>query len=68
MVGRIYNAVIDSLAVVHALVLITLFWLGVVVVLHWEGFISAEPVMVVLNHVIDGALEDFFYWLLEDVG
>ena len=61
---RIYYALVDSLAITFFLMLVALFWLGVVVVLHWEGIISAEPVLVVLNHVIDNALADFFYWLL----
>lgn len=62
---RIYYVVVDSLAVAFAFLMVCLFCLGVVVVLHWEGYISAEPVLVALNHVIDGALDDFFRWLLK---
>ena len=62
---RIYYAVVDSLAVTFFLMMVCLFWLFVVMALHWEGIISVEPLMVVLNHIIDGALESFFHWLLK---
>lgn len=62
---RVFYAIVDSLAVSLVFLLVCLFCLGIVVVLHWEGYISAEPVLVALNHVIDGVLEDLFWWLLK---
>ncbi len=62
---RIYYAIVDTLAITNALVFILLFWLFVVLALHWEGIISADPLMVFLNHIIDNALKDLFGWLLK---
>ena len=61
---RIYFGIVNTLAVANAMVFILLFWLLVVLALHWEGIISVDPLMVVLNHIIDSALRDFFEWLL----
>lgn len=64
MIKRVLIGALDVVVMLNGFFIIGGLLLMGLVGLHMEGIISVDPVIVVMNHAIDGALREFFLWLL----